>query len=148
MDTTGVQDYILEQIRLRGWSMRELARRSKISDSMVTNTLSGHRTPTLKFCTAIAKPLEIDPADLLRMAGLLPKQHRQPDTYSSLPTMEDMIRDLWQAHRDKPANVLLEQTVEYVTSDDIRELIDVARQLPLKAKAEVLSFAKFKLKGG
>lgn len=53
--------------------MRELARRSKISDSMVTNTLSGHRSPTLKFWAIAlvrATPTGVSTAFLQRKLGI------------------------------------------------------------------------------
>lgn len=65
-------DWMLEEIRERKLSHRELARRAGISHSAISNVLSGYREPTWDFLAAIAKPLGKEPIEVFRMAGLLP----------------------------------------------------------------------------
>ncbi len=63
---------IAKEIKDRGWSIRELARRANISHTWISNVLSGQRPPTWDFCAAIAGALDESPEDVFRLAGLLP----------------------------------------------------------------------------
>lgn len=58
---TRVRDLRLE----RGWSQPELARRSTLSNAMVSMVERGERTPSLEALSALAGALEVDPAILL-----------------------------------------------------------------------------------
>lgn len=49
----------------RGWSQPELARRSTLSNAMVSMVERGERTPSLEALSALANALEVDPAVLL-----------------------------------------------------------------------------------
>lgn len=56
-----VRDLRLE----RGWSQPELARRSELSNAMVSMVERGERTPSLEALASLASALEVDPAILL-----------------------------------------------------------------------------------
>ena len=56
-----VRDLRLE----RGWSQPELARRSTLSNAMVSMVERGERTPSLEALSALANALDVDPAILL-----------------------------------------------------------------------------------
>lgn len=58
---TRVRDLRLE----RGWSQPELARRSTLSNAMVSMVERGERTPSLEALSALANALDVDPAILL-----------------------------------------------------------------------------------
>lgn len=58
---TRVRDLRLE----RGWSQPELARRSDLSNAMVSMVERGERTPSLEALASLANALEVDPAILL-----------------------------------------------------------------------------------
>lgn len=64
--------WLTGELRTRGWSHRELARRASLSQTAISTVLSGERLPGWDFCAAIARPLEVTPEDVLRLAGLLP----------------------------------------------------------------------------
>lgn len=49
----------------RGWSQPELARRSTLSNAMVSMVERGERTPSLEALAALANALDVDPAVLL-----------------------------------------------------------------------------------
>lgn len=49
----------------RDWSQPELARRSALSNAMVSMVERGERTPSLEALAALAGALEVDPAMLL-----------------------------------------------------------------------------------
>lgn len=56
-----VRDLRLE----RAWSQPELARRSSLSNAMVSMVERGERTPSLEALASLANALEVDPAILL-----------------------------------------------------------------------------------
>jgi len=58
---TRVRDLRME----RGWSQPELARRSTLSNAMVSMVERGERTPSLEALSALANALDVDPAILL-----------------------------------------------------------------------------------
>lgn len=75
-------DWMLEELRDRKMSHRELARRAGISHSSISNILSGYREPTWDFCAAISKPLDKQPIEVFRIAGLLPPSSGKVDELS------------------------------------------------------------------
>lgn len=60
------------QLKQRGWSHRELARRSGLSQTAVSSVISEQRNPGWDFCLAVARALGEPPENVFRMAGLLP----------------------------------------------------------------------------
>jgi transcriptional regulator with XRE-family HTH domain len=51
----------------RAWSQPELARRSELSNAMVSMVERGERTPSLDALASLAEALEVDPATLLAL---------------------------------------------------------------------------------
>lgn len=68
-----MSEFLTDKLNKRGWSMRELARRSgNISHTYVADVV-GERTPAdADFCIAVARPLGYAPEEVLRIAGFLP----------------------------------------------------------------------------
>lgn len=64
-------NWITGELDRRSWSQRELARRAGIDVSGISTVLSEQRAPTFDFCEAIAKPLDCDPVEVFRIAGLI-----------------------------------------------------------------------------
>ena len=54
-------------------SMRELARKSGISHSTISQVINGAQPPTYEFCIAIAKGFGLAQDEVLTLAGKLPK---------------------------------------------------------------------------
>ena len=63
-------DWLAEELKARGWSMRELARRSEISHTLVADVMGG-RWPSWDFCAAIARPLGMSPVEIFLIDGRL-----------------------------------------------------------------------------
>jgi transcriptional regulator with XRE-family HTH domain len=61
---------IKELRQLRGWSRRELAKRSGICRSTLKSYESGQCNPTLKKLCAVAEAFDAKPSGLLADAGL------------------------------------------------------------------------------
>jgi len=74
------------ELKTRGWSHRELARRAELSQTAISTVLSGQRQPGWDFCVRVATALGETPDQVFRLAGLLPP----------LPAPEDdaTLRDL------------------------------------------------------
>lgn len=64
--------WLSEELTRRGWSHNELGRRAGISQTAVSNVLSGNRNPGADFCVKIAQALDESPEKVLRLAGILP----------------------------------------------------------------------------
>jgi transcriptional regulator with XRE-family HTH domain len=66
--------WLTEKLNENRISMRELARKSGISHSTISQVVNGAQPPTYEFCIAIAKGLGLPPDEVLALAGKLPKQ--------------------------------------------------------------------------
>lgn len=71
--------WLNSELRQRGMSHRELARRAEVSGAMVSGVIAGDRNPGWDFCAAIAVPLGKPPLELFRLAGLLPEESHGED---------------------------------------------------------------------
>lgn len=71
---TELVTWLNEEIKKRGWTLRELARRSDVSHTAVSKVLSGQQEPGIKFCTGIARALDVPPETVLRLAGKIPQR--------------------------------------------------------------------------
>jgi transcriptional regulator with XRE-family HTH domain len=69
---TKISEWLEQQLRARGWSSSELARRAGISQSSVSNVLTGKQIPGLEFCKGVARALDLRTEELLQRAGHLP----------------------------------------------------------------------------
>ena len=52
--------WINKEVKKRGWTNAELARRAGISNASISNTMNGHNVVTWDFCAAIARALCFD----------------------------------------------------------------------------------------
>ena len=69
---TKISEWLHQQLDERGWSSSELARRAGISQSSVSNVLTGKQIPGLEFCKGVAQALDVRTVELLQRAGHLP----------------------------------------------------------------------------
>lgn len=102
-----MNNWIIEQMKLREWSQRELGRRSNYSHSMISDVLSGNKSASFDFCAAIAKAFGEQPEDVFRLAGLLPSL---PGTHNE----EITLKKLW--------DIITNMSVE-----ERQEVLDYAR---------------------
>lgn len=70
-----LQSWLRRQLKRREWLQSELARRTGLSDSSISQYLSGNRIPDPITCDKIADALGADRDLVLALAG-----HRPPDT--------------------------------------------------------------------
>lgn len=74
-----LRHWLSQELERRNWSHNELARQTGVSQSYVTNILNGKRKPSVNFCNRVAKSLDVAPAYLLSLAGLLPGEPTPAD---------------------------------------------------------------------
>jgi transcriptional regulator with XRE-family HTH domain len=67
-----LSDFLNGEIETRGWSKRELARRSGISSAQITDVMNERAKAGAEFCVSVARALGEEPEDILRLAGILP----------------------------------------------------------------------------
>ena len=70
--TVHFSDWLNTQLSDRGWSLRELSRRSGLSTTHISDIANQKTTPGLDSCVSIARALNLAPENLLRLAGHLP----------------------------------------------------------------------------
>ena len=63
--------WIVDETEKRNWSNNDLAKRAGLSPSHLSMVMSGQRSITYDFCTAIARAFGERPEVMFRMAGLL-----------------------------------------------------------------------------
>ena len=83
--------WLNQELESRGWSQRELARRSGLSSAQVSSVLGNKRTATWDFCAATAGAMGLHPVDVFQRAGLMGRQESgqipaqlSPDEYRLL----------------------------------------------------------------
>lgn len=77
--------------------MRQLADGAGISVTSVSDVIQGNREATWGFCAAIAKPLQVSPVRLFRMAGLLDPQGDDDITFEEL---QNVMGNMTRAERE------------------------------------------------
>jgi len=85
--------WLASELKTRGWSIRELSRRAGIAHTTIADVLSGQTNPTLKFCLAVARPLEFPSEMLIRKAGILPEL-QGPEEDITFGELLEVVRDL------------------------------------------------------
>lgn len=73
MNTEDFREWLNNEIKLRGFSLAELARLSGVSKGAISNILNGHRNPTAESLEGIAHALGLPAETVYRKAGLLPE---------------------------------------------------------------------------
>lgn len=134
-------DWINIELESRGWSQRELARRSRLSSTTISKIISGHAKPGWDFCVAIAKPLEVSPEKLFQLAGLLPSKPEEDEGIDG----EEMLREIYEAVvKESPVDRLAEAKTMYLADDTTaEELLKVVKDLSHRERVELLKFAYY-----
>lgn len=123
-------NFLINTLNNKGWSQRELARRSGLSQTTISEVIQGKRKPSYGFCVVVARALEEKQDDIFRLAGLIPPGNTKED---ELPQTE-MIKEIYQAAKQGTLFQLAESgRVEYLReiegNPSFRELLDLVRQL-------------------
>jgi transcriptional regulator with XRE-family HTH domain len=65
-------EWLLSEIRERGISQSELARRSGVTRTAISDVVTGRRNPGKELANGIATALSLPPEQVFRAAGILP----------------------------------------------------------------------------
>jgi len=65
--------WLIGEMEKQGWNNSELARRSGLVPSTISQVISGSRRPGPDFCVGVAKALNKPPEVIFRVAGILPQ---------------------------------------------------------------------------
>lgn len=65
------KEWLLDEIKRRDWSLRELARRTGYSPSHISNVVKGNKPVYFEFCHKVALALDKPPTELFVMANLI-----------------------------------------------------------------------------
>lgn len=101
--------WVNEQLTLKGWSMRELARRGGISATQISQVLSGKEEPGAKFYQAMSRSfgVTLESVERLEQVGTIP-QNRLND-----PDLKDLIELAQKLSADDLSEVLYYATYRY-----------------------------------
>jgi transcriptional regulator with XRE-family HTH domain len=92
-------DWLGQEIKKRGWSLRDTARAAGISHTPISYALNGE-LPSFDTCIALADAFSVSRELVLRMAGYLPK----PPNYT--PTIEEGLSLLESLSEDDRQEIL------------------------------------------
>ncbi len=81
--------WINQEIKRRGWTIRETARRAGVSHTAINNVLSEQVSPTLHTYRGLSHAFQISLEAILRMAGELPSL--AANQQGSDPLLDELI---------------------------------------------------------
>lgn len=100
-----LNQWLHQQLRVRGWSMRELGRRADLSPSYISAVLSGKQKPGAKFYQGIASALDMTAEGIERL-----------DQEGQVP----------ESRKNDPDYLELLGIAQKLTSEDLKEVLDYA----------------------
>lgn len=97
--------------------MRELGRRSGVSQAQISNVINGVAKPSADFCIKVAKALKLPPVTLMTYAGILPPQTAAKEDEETLLHYFNQLSFRDQVRLISIARTLATERVEYETGD-------------------------------
>jgi transcriptional regulator with XRE-family HTH domain len=97
--------WIRQQLKSRRWSLRELARQSGVSHPMLSRAISGKANFSADSIVKIAQAFDQPPADVLRLAGILPDTPESSDD----PALTEAVEILRKLPPDQ-----IQQALDYL----------------------------------
>ena len=98
-----LQTWLQEETTRRGWSYRELARQAGVSQSNMSRVVTGDMPASADFCIKVATALDITPAYVLTLAGILPDE---PTPASTGPITSEIMHLVENLPPEKRKQVL------------------------------------------
>lgn len=92
-----LEDWLAKELKDRGWTHNELARRAGVSQSSISNVLAGKKKAGAELCIKVAQALEEPPEKVLRLAGVLPQVLEDKE----LAELLDMLRNMTPDQRNE-----------------------------------------------
>jgi len=116
-------EWLSSEIRRRGWSEAEFARRGKITPQAVNQVINGINQPGAKLYAAAARAFEIPKEEVLRRAGEL--KAWPPEAFT-----DDLTARLRRLPAEDQDRVLVMWRVALETMEQIRGLAPPERGAP------------------
>lgn len=85
--------WLIDIMKMKGWNQSELARRAGLSPAAITDVLKGRRNAGTDFCDGIAAAVKFPPAEVYRIAGLLPPEPDKDDRLYKIQTLYHTLKD-------------------------------------------------------
>jgi transcriptional regulator with XRE-family HTH domain len=77
----------------RGWSIREMARRARVSHTAIASALNRKGRPSAELCVAIADTLGVPAIEVVQRAGILPPDPPETAAWRRLNEMWAQLSD-------------------------------------------------------
>ena len=100
-------DWVEESRKAEGWSIRELARRTKFTASYISKVLNGQRNAGKDLCIALAS--------VFRLAGLLESEQ---ELDHNTEVMLGLFRNLPESEQDRVLTIMRALSTMHGTADD------------------------------
>ena len=90
-----LRQWVIEQLSKSGWTMNELARRSKLSSGYVSQVLSGTKEPGPKFYQGISRAFSVslESVERLEQNGAIPQSRVSDPVYLDLMEIAQVLAD-------------------------------------------------------
>jgi transcriptional regulator with XRE-family HTH domain len=85
--------WITDELNTRSWSLRELGRQANLSNTTISQVLSGQANPGLDFCKGVAGAFGMRAEEVLARAGLIPAPPKETATSRELLAMFAQLGD-------------------------------------------------------
>ena len=125
--TSELNQWLIQELEQRGWSIRELARRAELSHGTINSVLAGKSKPGIDFCLGTAKALHIDPVHVFRIAGILPQE---PEETVSMREVVFLFNHLDDETKEEAIDYL-----RYLRERRSRKSAQAPQPAPAKAQA-------------
>lgn len=92
--------WLANELKERGWSNNELARRAGMSSANMSGVLAGKYRVTFDFCFAVAEALRLPPELVFRRAGLLRPTNQSQDVQAIVDIIKHLSNDDLEMFRE------------------------------------------------
>jgi transcriptional regulator with XRE-family HTH domain len=97
--------WLREELKVRQLPQRELAKKSGISQTRISQTLSGAIPVSAEFCIKVAPVLEVSPEYLLRLAEMLPSESADSENATTQEIIE-LLKNLTPGQQQEALNFI------------------------------------------
>ena len=108
--------WLTEELNRRGWSYRELGRRSGLSHVTISNVISGSQSAGVEFCKGVARAFGVPDVVVLRKAGIIEKP---PESLGAGEYISEMVSIL-----------------KFLSIEDRKLLLDIAKSHYQRARPQ------------
>jgi transcriptional regulator with XRE-family HTH domain len=98
-------DWLVGELRARGWSHNRLAQEAGIAQSTISMIVSGRNRPGLDFCVGVARALDVTEVEVLRRAGLITAFEPDVDPLS-MRRITELLKETTAAERKELLEIM------------------------------------------